>query len=507
MNFQKRLDFIAETKKKVFEVPGVAAQKLQAAKKKTAAERMTALFDSGTFVETGAFIKKRSTEVDTGNAYEGVVTGYGAVNGKLVYAYTQDFSRYSGALSEAGVKKILAVYSMAEKNGAPIVSVFDSAGVIITEGIDALSGYGAIINKASILSGVVPQYSVICGVCAGGAAVIASVSDFIFMERSNGRIFINSPFVVKNSTDDKVDEGVGSAESAATTGQCAKIFDGEDMCFSELRDLIDYMPSNNLDESVYTNADDDADRLNEMLSDFVLTENYDMKRVITEIADNNKFFELYEDYCSNIICGFASISNITVGIVASQPMNDGGIICPGVCDKAARFIYVCDSFNIPLLTLVDTAGMMILDKAENSQFALSSAKLAAAYSLASVPKITINIGKAYGTAYMIMGSKGLGVDIAMAYPTAQISILAPETAVEIIYGDKIMASQDPVEERANLVDEWEVKTASPVEASSSGQIDNIIAPRQTRQLIASGLFMLQSKREIRPNKKHNKFPL
>ena len=509
MNFQKRLDYIAETKKKVFEIPEDAAQKLQASKKKTAAERMAALFDENTFVETGAFIKKRATEIveGAGTEYEGVVTGYGAVDGKLVFAYAQDFSRNSGALSEACVKKILAVYSMAEKNGAPVVSVFDSAGAVITEGIDALSGYGAIINKASILSGIIPQYSVICGVCAGGAAVIASLSDFIFIEKTNGKIFMNSPFVIKNSTDGKTDDKVGSASSAAETGQCAKILDGETKCFSELRSLIEYIPSNNLDDNIYSNADDDMDRLNESLADFVLTEKYDMKQVIAEIADNNRFLELYENYSSNIICGFISISNITVGVVANQPMNDGGIICPGVCDKAARFIYVCDNFNIPILTLVDTDGTLISDKAENARFALGAAKLASAYSIASVPKITVNIGKAYGTAYMIMGSKGLGVDVVMAYPTAQISILVPDTAVEILYGDKIAASENPAEERANLVENWEVKTASPVEASSSGQIDNIIDPKQTRQLIASALLMLQSKREIRPNKKHNKFPL
>lgn len=507
MNFQKRLDFIEETKKKVFDIPEDVAQKLQAGKKKTAAERMTALFDSNTFVETGSFIKKRTTEISTSMEYEGVVTGYGAVNGKLVFAYAQDFSRYSGALSEAGVKKILEIYSMAGKNGAPVVSVFDSSGVIVTEGIDALAGYGAIINKASVLSGIVPQYSVICGTCAGGAAVIASISDFIFIEKTNGKIFINSPFVIKNSADEKVDDKVGSAASAAKNGQCAKILDGEDSCFAELRDLIDYMPSNNFDANAYSHANDDMDRLNETLADFVLTENYDMQQVISEIVDNNKFFELYADYSSSLICGFASIANTTIGIVANQPKTDGGVICPGVCDKASRFIYICDSFNIPVLTLVDTDGMAISDKAENSQFALNSAKLAAAYSMASVPKITINIGKAYGTAYMIMGSKGLGADIVMAYPTAQISILAPETAVELIYGDKIMAAKNPAEERANLVEEWEVKTASPVEASSSGQIDSIIDPKQTRQLIASALLMLQIKREIRPNKKHNKFSL
>lgn len=510
MNLQKRLDFIAETNQKVFEIPEDAAKKLQASKKKTAAERMSALFDEGTFVEIGAYVKKRVTETDAAakaSDYEGVVTGYGAVNGRLVFAYAQDFSRQSGALSEACVKKITAIYSMAEKNGAPVVSVFDSAGVVITEGIDALSGYGAIISKASILSGVIPQYSVICGTCAGGAAVIASVSDFIFMEKTNGKIFINPPFVIKNSADGKADENIGSAETAAKIGQCAKVVDGEDACFGELRALIEYLPSNNLDSNVYTEADDDFNRLNDTLADLVLTEKYDMTQVIGEIADGGNFYELYADYAPNIVCGFVSIANMTVGVVANQPKTDGGVLCPNACDKAAKFIYVCDSFNIPVLTLVDTYGTAVSGKAENSGFALYSAKLASAYSMASVPKITVNIGKAYGAAYLIMGSKGLGADIVMAYPTAQISILAPDTAVEFIYGDKIAASKNPAEERANMVDEWTAKTASPVEAAPSGQIDNIIESALTRQMIASSLLLLQSKRELRHNKKHTRLPL
>lgn len=505
MDLQKRLDFIAETKKKVYETPANAAQKLQAGNKKTATERMNALFDEGTFVETGAFIKKKTTEVGGESSdYEGVVTGYGAVDGRLVFAYAQDFSRKSGALSEAGVKKTLSVYSMAEKNGAPIVSVFDSSGVIITEGIDALAGYGAIITKASILSGVVPQYSVICGTCAGGAAVIASTADFVFMEKNNGKLFVTPPFVIKGASGSS-DTKAGSAEMAAKSGQCAKVIDGEDQCFAELRRLLEYIPSNNLDDSAYTSADD-TDRLNESLADLVAAEKYDIKQVIAEIADNNRFYELYADYSGNIVCGFISIFNVSVGIVANQPAN-GGTICPGACDKAARFISVCNSFNIPVLTLVDTDGMEISENAENAQFALYASKLASAYAAASVPKITVNIGKAYGSAYMIMGSKGLGADVVMAYPAAQISILAPDTAVELIYGEKIATAANPSAERAKLEDEWAVKTASPVEASSGGQIDNIIEPRETRQMIASALMLLRLKREIRPPKKQSGLPL
>ena len=506
MDFQKRLDFISETKKKIFEVSEETANKSDG--KKNAFARMNALFDSGTFVAVNAFVKKRINEFPDNNTneYEGIIAGYGSVNGRLVFAYSQDFSKKSGALSEAGIKKILAIYSMAEKNGAPIVSIFDSSGVDITEGIDALSGYGAIINKASILSGVVPQYSVICGTCAGGMAVIASLSDFIFIEKNNGKIFINPPFVIKNKLG-KVADNIGNADFAAKTGQCAKVVDGEEELFASLKNLIGYIPSNHFDENYFVDAEDDLNRLNENLADFVLTENYDMKQIITEIADNNKFFEVYENYSSNIICGFISIANTTAGVVANQPKKDGGSICPGVCDKTARFIYVCDNFNIPILTLVDTNGMVISERAENSQFSLYAAKLSSAYASATVPKITLNIGKAYGTAYVIMGSKGLGTDLVYAYPTAQISVLPPETAVEIIYGEEIAKAANPIEKRAELLGIWEIEKSSPVEAASNGSIDNIIEPNQTRQMIASAILMLDSKREVRPAKKYNKLPL
>ena len=519
MDLQKRLNFIAESKKKIYGVSEADLKKLRpqsnkskGEEKKTAADRMSVLYDEGTFVEINAFIKKRPVEFseffessENVGEYEGITAGYGSIGGRLVFAYSQDFTKMSGALSEAGVKKILSVYSMAEKNGAPVVSIFDSSGVVVTEGIDALAGYGAIISKASVLSGVVPQYSVICGTCAGGASVIASVSDFIFIEKNNGKIFINSPFVIQNKTE-STDKNIGGAESAAKTGQCAKVINGEDNLFNSLRSLIEYIPSNNRDENVYIDVEDDANRLNENLADFVLTENYDMKQVITEIADNNKFFEVYEDYSSNIICGFISVANTTVGVIANQPKEYNGALCPGACDKAARFIFICDNFNIPVLTLVDTEGMIISDRAENSGFSLYSAKLASAYASAVVPKITINIGKAYGTAYTVMGSKGLGADIVMAYPTAQISILPPETAVELIYGNEIIKDANPIEKRAELIEKWEIEKSSPVEAASGGAIDNIIEPWQTRQMIASAVFLLQSKREIRPAKKHNRLP-
>ncbi|MCL2157771.1 MAG: methylmalonyl-CoA carboxyltransferase [Oscillospiraceae bacterium] len=494
MDLQKRLEFVSETQNKIFGAPEPSG-------KKTARERLAMLFDEGTFVETGAYIKKRPNEFPeaggTSGKYEGIVAGYGSIGGRLVFAYSQDFSKMSGALSEAGVKKILSVYSMAEKNGAPVVSIFDSSGADVTEGIDVLSGYGAIISKATILSGIVPQYSAICGTCGGGAAIIASISDFVFIEKANGKIFIAPPFVVK-SLEECFDGEIGGAELAAKLGQCAKVIKGEEALFASLCTLIEYVPSNNFDENVYLGIEDDANRLCEGLSDLIQSENYDIRKLIAEIADNHGFFELYESYCPNMVCGFVSMANMTVGVVANQPSESGGAICPGACDKAARFIYVCDHFNIPILTLVDTKGMAVSKEAENSQFALYAAKLAFAYASASAPKITLNIGGAIGSAYTIMGSKGLGADIVLAYPAAQISILAPDTAVELLYGEQIAKDPEPAKKREELLAIWEIEKSSPVEAASGGAIDNIIEPSQTRQLVISALYLLQSKREIRP---------
>ena len=499
MDLQKRLDFIGETKKKAFGPPKSGGGK------KTAAERMALLFDENTFVELGAYVKKRANEFPEPGAggYEGVVAGYGSVHGRLVFAYSQDFSKMSGALSEAGVKKILAVYSMAEKNGAPVVSIFDSSGVAVTEGVDVLAGYGALIQKASVLSGVVPQYSAVCGTCAGGAAILASVSDFVFIEKQNGKMFVNPPFTIKSSPGGEI----GGSDLAARTGQCAKVLEGEEALFLSLGALMEYIPSNNLEENVYFDLEDDANRQNGTLADYVLGDNYDMKQVIAEIADNGKLFEVYDAYAAELVCAFAGLADTTVGVVANQPCESGGALTPEACDKAARFIYFCDSFNIPVLSLVDTAGMAVSEKAENARFALCAAKLAAAYAAASVPKITVNIGRAYGAAYTSMGSKGLGADMVMAYPTAQIGVLPPETSVELIHGEEIAKDPDPQKRRAYLLELWETEKSSPVEAASGGNIDTIIEPARTRQMVASALYLLQSKREARPPKKHTKLPL
>lgn len=497
MDLQKRLKYIADMKEKISY--GIDASKLHSSGKYTAAERMDMLFDSGTFVEIGAFVKKRPTEFNTANAdeYEGAVTGYGAVDGSLVFAYAQDFSRQSGVLSEANSRKIVALYDMAIKNGAPIVSIFDSSGSDITEGIDALAGYGAVINRAALCSGIVPQYSLIFGTCAGGQAIIAAMSDFIIMEKKNGKLFVSSPFIIKNSEENAAAD-IGSASFCAKSGSCAKVAESEVNCFAELKKLMNFIPSNNSDgTNTRDSVADDVNRTTDSIEQLVQSGGYDMKAVITEISDSGGYYEVLDGYSPNTICAFAEIGGISVGIVANQPKENGGFICPGSCDKAEKFIKFCNSFNMPLITLVDTDGAVFSSRAESAKFAECSAKMAMAYSLASVPKITLILGKAYSAAYVLMGSKQLGADVAFAYPTAEIGVLPAETAVNFMYKEEIAKAPQPSVKEAELIDEYLIKTVSPVNAASSGQIDSIIEPSQTRQYLASSLYLLKSKSDLR----------
>lgn len=509
MNFKKRLDYMAQTEKKITDADGAANAKLASAGKSTGIERMKMLFDEGTFVEIGAYVRRRVTELDavlgTGE-YEGVVTGYGSVDGILVFAYAQDFSKQSGALSEACVKKIVALYEMAEKNGSPIVSVFDSAGVKIEEGMDALAGYGAIMSKASSLSGIIPQISVIAGICSGGAAVCASLADFVVMEKKNGKLYMTAPFVLKNSIGEKVPADFGGAASALKTGAAALAAEGEAAVFAQVKKLLQYLPANNTENAFCPNANDDNDRLNDRIADMLETE-YDSRELIKEIADNGEFMEVYAEYPSDMICGFISLSCMSAGIVANQHNSETGTMCPGAIDKAVRFINFCDSFNIPVITLADVKGFDMSVAAEQSQFALYGAKLAAAYAGATVPKITLIAGSAIGTAFTVMGSKQLGADVVFAYPTSVVSIMSADTAVNFLYSEKISKSADPVAEREKLLEQWEVEVSSPVNAASGGQIDQILKPEQTRQKILSALFVLQNKKVEKPFKKHSSMSL
>jgi acetyl-CoA carboxylase carboxyltransferase component len=351
------------------------------------------------------------------------------------------------------------------------------------------------------LSGVVPQIYAVCGVCSGGASFIASSGDVVIIEETNGKLFVNSPFLLK--TMDKAPANTGSADSALHSGLAALSAKGEDGVFSLVKQVIGFLPSNSLEGISFTPGTDDPDRLTFNVRSHVLSDDYNIKSIITDMADNGVFLELYTSYGPSIVCGFATVGGINVGVVANQPCVDAGAITDKAARKAAKFISLCDAFSLPVVTLVDTCGMAFSAAAEQSPLAAEAAKLAFAYASATTPKVTLVCGKAYGTGFAVMGSKALGADLALALPCAEISILPPETAVDILYGDTITSAEN----RAELMEQWAQVASSAVEAAKGGHIDDVIELPEVRQRIASALQMLSGKRETRLPKKHGNLPI
>lgn len=485
------------------------------AKKKTARERIFALLDEGSFVELDAFVEHRCHEFGMENTKapgEGVVTGYGTVDGRLVFAYAQDFTVIGGSLGEMHAKKICKVMDMAVKMGAPIIGMNDSGGARIQEGIAALSGFGDIFYRNTLASGVIPQISVIMGPCAGGAVYSPAITDFIFMVEKTSQMFITGPAVIKSVTGEEVtsEELGGASAHAAKSGVAHFTAADEDECIAKIRQLISYLPSNNLEDAPFEVPSDPINRLSEKLTQIVPDEAnkaYDMKEVIAEIVDAGSFMEVQEAFAKNIIVGFARMNGATVGIIANQPKVMAGSLDVNSSDKAARFIRFCDSFNIPLVTLTDVPGYMPGVEQEHGGIIRHGAKLLYAYSEATVPKINVILRKAYGGAYIAMSSKHLGADAVFAWPTAEIAVMGPDGAANIIFKKDIAESSDPIATRAEKIDEYRNKFANPYEAAKYGFVDDVIEPDSTRPRIIAALEMLASKRETRPSKKHGNIPV
>ena len=483
--------------------------------KKTARERIQMLFDEGSFVEVDAFVKHRSNEFDmpkTEAPGEGVVTGYGTVGGRLVYAYAQDFTVIGGSLGEMQAAKICKVMDMAMKMGAPIIGISDSGGARIQEGVDALAGFGDIFYRNTLASGVVPQISIILGPCAGGAVYSPALCDFIFMVDKTAQMFITGPQVVKSVTGEDISmEELGGAEAHSTkSGVVSVRCKNEDECLEKVKELIDYLPSNNLEMAPCYEPSDEINRLSETLTNIVpesAGKAYDMKNIITEVVDNGQFFELFPRFAENIIIGLARMNGATVGIVANQPKVKAGSLDVDSSDKAARFIRFCDSFNIPLITFTDVPGYLPGAEQEHSGVIRHGAKMLYAFSEATVPKINVIVRKAYGGAYIAMNSKHIGADMVFAWPSAEIAVMGPDGAANIIFRKDIAAASDPITERQNKIAEYTEKFANPYVAASRGYVDDIIEPDSTRPRIISALEMLMSKRETRPGKKHGNIPL
>ena len=456
-------------------------------KKGASYERLALLFDEGTFVETGRFIKRATTEFDeaAGNEFEGVVTGYGAVEGRLVFAYAQDFSRMKGAMSEAQAKKIVAVYEAAMKAGAPVVSILDSAGAKVLEGVGALAGYGAIMKASAKTSGIIPQIAIVAGSCTGSLATIAAMADIVIGAEDGGKYYVNSPIALKA----KGMEDAGSVKTAADNGSLALVTGCAECAIKEAKKIICLLPANNVEGTAYTETVDDPGRA--ITCD-----------VASELADNESAIELGAAYGKDIKTSLATVAGITVGIVANTDK-----LTPAGANKAAKFISFCDSFNMPIVTIVDCEGIVVCPKAEKAPFSSALARLAMAYASSTNAKVTVVTGKAYGQIFTLMGSKALGADMAFATEEAVISVMPTEAAVEFVYGEQILSSEDPMAEKKAVTEEWNTKIASPVAAARNGDIDDIITKADVRYRVASALEMLSSKATGEIYKKHGNLPL
>lgn len=497
---------------------GGGEKRLQKHKEKgklTARERINFLLDPGSFVEMDLFMKHRCNDLGMAGAEapgEGVVTGYGTIEGRLVYVASQDFTVLGGSLGEAHAMKICKVMDMAMRNGAPMICINDSGGARIQEGVDALNGYGNIFYRNTLASGVIPQISVIMGPCAGGAVYSPALTDFIFMTSGNSQMFITGPQVIKAVTGEDVSmEDLGGASvHNATSGVAHFMAATDEDCLSQVRRLVSFVPSNNLDETPVVLTEDPVGRSLDRLLELIPAEanrGYDAREVIAELVDDGDFMEVQPYYAENIVVGFGRFNGKSVGLVANQPKVIAGSLDINASDKASRFIRFCDSFNIPLVTLVDTPGYLPGVGQEYGGVIRHGAKLLYAYSEATVPKITVIIRKAYGGAYLAMCSRSLGADAVFAFPTAEIAVMGPDGAANILYKDDIANSENPVETRKEKIAEYRDKFANPYVAASRGMVDDIIDPRDARRTITNALEANATKRESRPSKKHGNIPV
>lgn len=483
--------------------------------KMTARERLALLYDEDSFVEIDAFVKHRCTELgmqDVEAPGEGVVTGYGTVEGKLVYAFAQDFTVVGGSLGEMHAKKICKVMDMALKMGAPLVGINDSGGARIQEGVDALSGYGSIFYRNTIASGVIPQISVVMGPCAGGAVYSPALTDFVFMVDKTSQMFITGPQVIKAVTGEDVTfEALGGAMTHnQISGVAHFLSNNEEECIGEIKRLLSFLPSNNMEGVPVFECEDDINRVEEVLNEIVPdnpNKAYDMKEVIKLLVDNGDFMEVQPYYAMNIITGYARLNGKSIGIIANQPKVLAGCLDINASDKGGRFIRTCDAFNIPVLTLVDVPGFLPGTNQEYGGIIRHGAKMLYAYSEATVPKVTLIVRKSYGGAYLAMCSKDMGADQVFAWPSAEIAVMGPDGAANIIFKREIEAADDPMGVRNEKIQEYKDKFANPYVAAQRGYVDDVIEPAVTRQRLISAFDMLESKRETRPMKKHGNLPV
>lgn len=484
--------------------------------KQTARERIDYLLDEGTFVELNPFMKNRTTDfgMDKVDSHgEGVVTGYGKINGRPVYLFSQDFTVFGGALGEMHAQKIANVMDLAAKSGAPFIGLNDSGGARIQEGVTSLDGYGQIFYRNSIYSGVIPQISVIMGPSAGGAVYSPAITDVIIMVEETSKMFITGPKVIETVTGEKISaEGLGGSKvHNSKSGNAHLNAKTEDEALDMVKNILAYLPSNNTELPPRMPYEEDAeDNYRSDLTEIVPydgTKPYDVKKVINEIVDKDSFFEIHKDFAKNIVVGFARLNGESVGLVCNQPRYMAGGIDIDSSDKAARFIRFCDSFNVPVITFEDVTGFFPGIKQEHGGIIRHGAKMLYAYSEATVPKMTVILRKAFGGAYVALNSKSIGADLVFAWPNAEVAVMGPEGAANIIFAREIAESDNPEAKRQEKIDEYKNKFANPYVAAGLGMIDDVIDPRETRIKLIQSLDMLRNKKEDRPYKKHGNIPL
>jgi propionyl-CoA carboxylase beta chain len=482
--------------------------------KLTARERIDILVDPGSFVELNPFIEHRCSDFGLNGVDgpgDGVVTGYGKVNGNPIYLFSQDFTVFGGALGEMHAKKIANVMDLAVKNGAPFIGLNDSGGARIQEGVVSLDGYGHIFYRNSIYSGVIPQISVIMGPCAGGAVYSPAITDFVFMVDETSQMFITGPKVIETVTGEKISsEDLGGAKVHNTISGNAH-FRGktEEEVLLDVRRLLSYLPQNNEEKPPRLEVSEDDDYRADLtdLIPFDAIRPYDVRTVINEIVDEGSFMEVQKEFAKNIVVGLARIKGEVVGLVCNQPKFMAGGLDIDSSDKASRFIRFCDSFNIPLITFEDVTGFFPGIKQEHGGIIRHGAKILYAYSEATVPKMTVILRKAYGGAYVALNSKSIGADLVFAWPNAEIAVMGPQGAANIIFAREIAGSDAPEELREQKIEEYREKFANPYVAASRGMVDDVIDPRETRIKLIQGLEMMRNKKEERPAKKHGNIPL
>ncbi len=510
-----KLDDLRERKDSAIHAGSERSVKRQHDKgKMLARERIDYLLDPGSFHELDMLARHRAHEagLDQRPYTDGVITGWGRIDGRKVFLFAQDFTVMGGALGEVFAEKLHKVMDLALSTGAPMIGLNDGAGARIQEGVVSLDGYGGIFHRNVKSSGVIPQISVILGPCAGGAVYSPAMTDFIFMVREKSHMFITGPDVVKTVTGEDVSlEDLGGAVSHSTkSGVATFVCNSETEVLDEVKYLLSFLPANNLERTPRVTPTDDPERRCDALADILPASSnfpYDMKAVITEVLDDGEFLEYHEAWARSIVCGFGRIDGRAVGVVGNQPMMLAGVLDIESAEKAARFVRTCDAFNVPLLTFVDVPGFLPGVDQEYGGIIRHGAKLLYAYCEATVPRIQVITRKAYGGAYVVMDSKSVGCDLSFAWPTAELAVMGPQGAVEILHRRELAEAADPEARRQEFVDDYTARLANPYVAAERGYVDDVIDPADTRRKVVAGFRLLESKREEIPERKHGNVPL